>query len=67
MLTFNLAGIVGGSFAPYVAKWLATGYGLQWVGYYLSAAGAVSLVATLIIQRRPWLAAGSGGRAKVAE
>jgi hypothetical protein len=51
-LTFNLAGIVGGSCAPYVAKWLATAHGLSWVGYYLSAAGAVSLVAALVIQRR---------------
>jgi metabolite-proton symporter len=51
-VTFNLAGIVGGSFAPYVAKWLATGHGLAWVGYYLSAAGGVSLVAAIIIQRR---------------
>ena len=57
-LTFNLAGIVGGSFAPYGAKWLATGYGLPFVGYYLSAAGVVSLVAAFMIHRRPGLAAG---------
>jgi metabolite-proton symporter len=51
-LTFNLAGIVGASMAPTIAKWLATTHGLSWVGYYLSAAGAVSLVATLAIGRR---------------
>ncbi len=50
-LTFNLAGIVGASMAPTIAKWLAATHGLSWVGYYLSAAGAVSLVATLAIQR----------------
>jgi MFS family permease len=48
-LTFNLAGIVGASLAPYVATWLATNYGLSYVGYYLSAAGAVTLVAWLLI------------------
>ena len=35
-LTFNFAGIFGASLAPYVATWLATTYGLQYVGYYLS-------------------------------
>jgi MFS family permease len=50
-LTFNLAGIVGASLAPYVATWLATTRGLAWVGYYLCAAGAVSLIAALAITR----------------
>jgi metabolite-proton symporter len=43
-ITFNLAGIAGGSLAPYVATALATDYGLDYVGYYLSAAAALSLV-----------------------
>jgi len=51
-LTFNLAGIVGASLAPYVATRLATAHGLAWVGYYLSAAGLVSLLAALALQRR---------------
>jgi MFS family permease len=42
-LTFNLAGIFGASLAPYAATWLASNYGLQWVGYYLSAATLLSL------------------------
>ncbi len=50
-LTFNLAGIVGASLAPYVATWLAQTYGLAYVGYYLSAAGAVTLVALVMIAR----------------
>ena len=37
-LTFNLAGIFGASLAPYIATWLATNWGLPWVGYYLTAA-----------------------------
>jgi metabolite-proton symporter len=47
-LTFNLAGILGASLAPYAATWLATNYGLGYVGYYLSAAALLSLVALLI-------------------
>jgi metabolite-proton symporter len=43
-LTFNFAGIFGASLAPYIATWLATNYGLQYVGYYLSAAAATTLV-----------------------
>lgn len=49
-LTFNLAGIVGASLAPYAATWLATRYGLAYVGYYLTAAGLVSLLALLLIR-----------------
>ena len=44
-LTYNLAGIVGASLAPYIAMWLATRYGLQYVGYYLGTMALVSLAA----------------------
>ncbi|MDB5935474.1 MAG: yhjE [Massilia sp.] len=50
-LTFNLAGILGASLAPYAATWLATNYGLAYVGYYLSAAALISLVALLLTRR----------------
>jgi metabolite-proton symporter len=42
-LTFNFAGIFGASLAPYVATWLATTYGLQYVGYYLTGAAILTL------------------------
>jgi MFS family permease len=42
-LTFNLAGIFGASLAPYVATWLASKYGLQYVGYYLTASAVLTL------------------------
>jgi metabolite-proton symporter len=48
-LTFNLAGILGASFAPYIATWLARTYGLQFVGYYLSTAALLSLIFLLLI------------------
>jgi metabolite-proton symporter len=43
-LTFNLAGIFGASLAPYAATYLAKTYGLQYVGYYLSAAAVLSFI-----------------------
>ena len=42
-LTFNLAGIVGASLAPYAATYLAQHYGLQYVGFYLSLSALLSL------------------------
>jgi metabolite-proton symporter len=49
-LAFNLAGIFGASFAPYIATRLAMNFGLAYVGYYLSAAAVVSLVALLFVK-----------------
>jgi len=43
-LTFNLAGIFGASLAPYAATYLATTYGLQYVGYYLCGGAILSLL-----------------------
>jgi metabolite-proton symporter len=47
-LTFNLAGILGASLAPYLATMLAKTYGLQYVGYYLSTAAVISLIALVL-------------------
>ena len=49
-LTFNLAGIFGASLAPYIATWLATNHGLQFVGYYLTLAAVFSLLAFLAMR-----------------
>ena len=43
-ISFNVAGILGASLAPYAATWLAQNYGLQYVGYYISAVAVLSLV-----------------------
>ena len=48
-LTFNLAGILGASLAPYIATWLATNHGLQYVGYYLTLAALLTLGALLLV------------------
>jgi len=44
-MTFNIAGILGAAPVPAVAQYLAERGGLSYVGYYLSAATIVSLVA----------------------
>jgi metabolite-proton symporter len=49
-LTFNFAGILGASLAPLIATHLSLTYGLKSVGYYLSAAGFVTLIALLSIR-----------------
>jgi metabolite-proton symporter len=49
-LTFNLAGIFGASLAPYIATSLATNYGLQYVGYYLTGAAVLTIIGLLAIR-----------------
>ena len=49
-LAFNFAGIFGASLAPYIATWLAKTYGLQYVGYYLSASAVLTIVGLTMIR-----------------
>jgi MFS family permease len=49
-LAFSFAGILGASLAPYIATWLARTYGLQYVGYYLSASAVLTLLGLLSIR-----------------
>jgi metabolite-proton symporter len=49
-LAFNLAGIFGASLAPYIATSLATKYGLQYVGYYLTGAAVLTIIGLLAIR-----------------
>lgn len=51
-LTFNLAGIIGASFAPLIAIWLAKTYGIGYVGLYLSVAALISVLALLAIRKK---------------
>ena len=48
-IAFSVAGILGASLAPYMATWLAKSFGLQYVGYYLSASAALTFVGLLLI------------------
>ncbi len=49
-LAFNFGGILGASAAPYVATWLAEHYGLQYVGYYLSASAVLTMAGLLAVR-----------------
>jgi MFS family permease len=49
-LSFNFAGILGASLAPYIATYLAKSYGLRYVGYYLSTSAVLTLIGLLLIR-----------------
>jgi metabolite-proton symporter len=46
-LAFSMSGILGASLAPTIATWLARNYGINYVGYYLSAAAALTFFGLL--------------------
>jgi metabolite-proton symporter len=49
-LAFSVAGILGASLAPYIATSLAKNFGLQFVGYYLTASAVLTLLGLLLIR-----------------
>ncbi len=51
-VAFNMAGILGASFAPFIATWMANHYGLASVGLYLSGAALISLFALTWLRLR---------------
>ena len=51
-LSFNLAGILGAALTPYIAMRLATQHGVGHVGYYLSVAATLTLLALLLMPRQ---------------
>jgi len=51
-MTFNIAGVIGGGLTPFFAQKLALKGGLMPVGWYLSAAAVLSLVALLLLKDR---------------
>ncbi|QLK63023.1 MFS transporter [Enterobacteriaceae bacterium Kacie_13] len=46
--SYNVSSILGASVAPYIATWLATHYGLFYVGVYLAFMATLTLVALLL-------------------
>lgn len=65
-LAFNLSGIFGASLAPYIATWLATSYGLAYVGYYLVGSAILSLVALACIHEETEPAASIDRRVRLS-
>ncbi len=52
-VAFNVGGVIGGGFTPIAAQALAQQGGLPLVGIYLSVAAGLSLVALLLLRKRP--------------
>jgi hypothetical protein len=50
-VAFNVGGVIGGGFTPIVAQELSNRGGLAYVGYYLSIAAGLSLIALLFLRR----------------
>jgi MFS family permease len=48
-VSYQLGGILGASFAPYISQLLVNRGGLAWVGFYVSATAAVSFFAVLVM------------------
>jgi MFS family permease len=48
-ISYNVASILGAAVAPFIATWLATSYGVEWVGVYLMVAAALTFVALLVM------------------
>lgn len=49
-VAYNLGGILGASFAPYLAQQLVQAGGLAWVGAYISLAALISALAVMALQ-----------------
>jgi metabolite-proton symporter len=49
-VAYNVASILGAAVAPFIATWLATQYGVGWVGLYLFIAASLSFIAILIMR-----------------
>jgi len=47
---YSVGGILGASLAPIIANYLATRGSLVWVGYYVSVASIISVVAIALIK-----------------
>ncbi|MDG4664645.1 MFS transporter [Mycobacterium sp. 236(2023)] len=49
-ISYNASSILGAAVAPFIATWLATTYGVSWVGVYLLAAASLTFIAVLIMR-----------------
>ncbi|WP_068166378.1 MFS transporter [Rhodococcus phenolicus] len=49
-IAYNVSSILGAAVAPFIATWLATTYGVGWVGVYLLVAAVLTFVALLAVR-----------------
>ncbi|WP_299559664.1 MFS transporter [uncultured Mycolicibacterium sp.] len=48
-VAYNVSSILGAAVAPFIATWLATSYGVAWVGVYLLVAASLTLIAVFVM------------------
>jgi MFS family permease len=49
-IAYNASSILGAAVAPFIATWLATEYGVAWVGVYLMVAAILTFIALLAMR-----------------
>lgn len=49
-VAYNLSSILGAAVAPFIATWLATSYGVAWVGVYVIVAAILTMIALLVMR-----------------
>lgn len=49
-ISYNVSSILGAAVAPFIATWLASTYGVSWVGLYLFIAASLSFIAIFIMR-----------------
>ena len=49
-ISYNVSSILGAAVAPFIATWLATRYGVAWVGVYLIVAAILTFIALLVMR-----------------
>ena len=49
-ISYNVSSILGAAVAPFIATWLASTYGVSWVGLYLFIAASLSFIAILVMR-----------------
>ncbi len=49
-ISYNVSSILGAAVAPFIATWLATSYGVAWVGLYLFISACLTFVAILVMR-----------------
>lgn len=61
-ISYNVSSILGAAVAPFIATWLATEYGVGWVGLYLFIAASLTFIAILIMRETKDASLDTAGR-----
>ena len=65
-ISYNVSSILGAAVAPFIATWLATSFGVAWVGLYLFIAASLTFVAILVMRETRDASLDSADRVELA-